>query len=193
MSDLSWDVLQKLHDQFAAIAIAIFNNGEEVAPQLFLLRPDSTGQGAMAALPPEMMRQFFGAEGGKDQLARLLESVLTEGHPLRQQVKEAAGFEPTVLVQVNEAWALLEPQEEDLEKLAAGGTLAKHPQRREVVLVALHTRFGSFPTYHLVEDKPHRHCVQGPMQRSDELAFKGRFSMQEAFGLSDSAHGKPAH
>lgn len=191
MPSPSWPALKKLHDHFARTAIAICNKGDEVAQQLFLVSPNEAGEPVkMAVMPPQMMRRFYGDDHGKDMFAEFLKAMLTEGHPIRQTFVEQMGFEPTVLVQICEAWAHQPKPGEPADDYVTGKKrVSQSPDRTEVVLVTLHLREGSVPVMHRIESHPHRHCVMGDFPRQQDVPyFGGRFAMQDAFKSDNPMH-----
>lgn len=189
MLPLNWTSLQKLHDHFATIAVALLNKEGAVNQQLFIVGLDKLRElGSIAVLPNEMMALFYRDETGKDLFAGFLKTMLTEGHPIRRTFIEQAGFEPVVLVQICEAWAH-QPKDSDFEDeyLTGKKRVSQSPARTEVVLITLHLREGSIPVVHPIETSPTRRCVRGDFPSQENMPlFSGRFAMQDAFGPEDS-------
>jgi hypothetical protein len=183
LTEPPWDAVRKVHDHFAASAIAVCNTGEEVAHQLMMVNCDDEGRILQfAALPSELMSLFFkDGTSGKDMFAMFIRSLMKQGSPIREQFSAAAGFEPRLLVFICEAWALQSSSEEDIKALRENGyCVSKHPKRTEVLQVMLHTATVSAMSMNIIESKPKRHCVPGKFPtREEALIFSGRFAMQD--------------
>lgn len=185
-----WAALKAIHDQFADTALALFNSGEEVQPQVLIVNTDAQGKvQGLAALPPEIMDEFFGdrKSNNRDHFAQFLKEMLAEGSALRKQFEQATGYAPSVLVQINEVWTV----KTSAEAAAKGFVVldvppSESPDRQEAVMLMLHTRAGSIPVVHFVESEPTRHCVRSDFPKeSERMEVGGLFSMQEAFGSQD--------
>lgn len=184
-----WESLKKIHDHFASVAIKCCDEGQEVAPQLFLVDALDSGEVRnMAVFPPEMVAFFFeNGVRGKDMFAQLLHDLLKPGHPTQEKTREQLGFTPRLLVHVCEAWASVGKSLEDME----GNYVppSQDPQRKECILVTLHMAGTSIPTMHVIETEPKRHAVKGEFPSPDTIPlFSGRLSMQDSFGPEGSVH-----
>lgn len=181
-----WDALKRIHDHFATHAATFVHSGAEVNPQLFLLRSDDSGKVVnMGFLDPETMHHFFRDEAGKEAFAEFLKLIFTHDSEVRLAFSQAQGFEPNLAVQVNEAWAVVpsERSQADDSGTVDGLRPSKHPDRRECLLVTVHTRLFSVPVMHAIEDKPARHVVPGVWPEEALVAlYRGRFAMQEMLG-----------
>lgn len=179
---VSQEVIKKLHDEYAMHAISIFNEGNEVCPQCFVISLDDDGNVAdIVATPPEMMAMFFGSQRGKDVFAMYLKDLLDDTSGVHQATKITLGFAPMVLVQINEAW-LRFADKDDLDETPP----SKHPDRQEAILVSIHTRANTTINHHKILDKPKRHAVFQELKMDQYIVVAGRFTMQDAFGSRDN-------
>lgn len=177
----SWAALKAVHDHFMRVTFDICARGEEIAPQLFVVRANSQGRIVkMLVLPPDVIGRFMSSDRSKDVFSEFLADLLTPGTPLREEILERMGTEPNLLVQVNEAWVSTLNSEE-----APQGTVrpSKDPNRKEAIVVTLHTPLMSIPVMHPIVDQPKRHATAGPFPAPEELQRTGgRFAMQEVLG-----------
>lgn len=177
---VSQKVIKTLHDQYSKIAISIFNDGNEVTPQCILIGLDDDVNVINAEpTPPELMRFFFGSEHGKNVFAIYLRDLLDDNHEVHQGAKTAFGFAPKAIVQINEAWMRM-ADKDGLD----GPPPSQHPDRKEVILVSIHTREGTTINMHKIMDQPKRHAVFSEIRFDGEAS--GRFAMQDAFGSRDN-------
>ncbi len=182
MTPVSQDLIKKLHDHYAHAAISIFNDEKEVVPQCFLIGVDGDGNVTdTEATPAKQMQMFFGSERGKDIFALFPKEMLDDTHEVHQITKKLLGFAPTVIVQVNEAWMRYAKK----DALYDGVAPSQHPDRKEVILISIHTRTGSIIGMHKIEAQPKRHAVFQEL-RMDQYTLGGRFTMQDAFGSTDN-------
>ncbi len=185
MQVLEWGALERVQEHFADIAISICNAGDEVSPQLFVVRANSQGRVVkMVSLAPQTVEVFFGNDAGKDAFGPFVKELLTEGSVIRTKFVKELGFEPNVFVQVNEAWAAAPSElEEYADGRINGLTPSQHPNREEILMVTLHLPAMSIPVLHRIVDKPKRHAVKGVFPSQAEARnFAGRLTMQDAFG-----------
>lgn len=177
MQAISWESLNKLQHQFSQQAINICNKGEDVSPQIFILElAQGTGKHKMVALDGELVHSFFNSDEGKEALSEFLKNMLEPGTKLRHSFETQTGFSPSVIVQINEAWVSMATSTRGLA--GPDGNLIRpslDPQRKECIMVLLHTARGSIPTVHIIESEPVRHCVRGE--------FPGPESLQNSMGL----------
>jgi len=172
MEDLNWDALNAVHDYALAQARV------DAPPQLLLLSTSPMGEVLhRAELPAEVMLKFLSmGAAGKYVLAKLMADVLTEGSFPRSLFHKEHGFYPNGLAQVNEAWVTEHPKDADTSNLPLP---SEDPNRREVLLVVVHTAARSVPAWHPIVEQPHRHVEPAPFPKEGDLVnVSGRFTGQ---------------
>jgi len=181
---LDWSALKAVHDRFAEVAFGYCAGGCEVKPMLFAVRADARGEVLdMMPMPERLMADAFRDERGKDAFARLLYALVADT-PHSRICNAALGWTPNVYVQINEAWWVVRTGARDVCT-----DLSKEPDRRECILINLHTRERSIPVKHEIVAEPMRHAVRGAFPTPLDIdSFSGRFSVQEA----NAQHG-PQH
>ena len=178
-----WEHLKNLHEQFVTKAIEIFNNGGDVTPQLFMVEMSDSGEiHHMAGCDPHSMHMLMSDETGKEMFAAFIRDMFDAESPVRIQMKEQK-FNPNVMIQINEAWMSMD---------ASFSKPQNDPERKECVLVTIHTEFGSIPVMHFIEDKPKRHVVKEEFPDESVLgSYKGRFAIEEV--KASDKKDKPLH
>jgi hypothetical protein len=152
---LSWKALKRLHDNFADSAIPFCNQGEGLAPEILVLFVGEDGDiERMFRLSPNAMQHFMSSSEGKEELAEAMRGFLNPEHELHRGVRDLHGFAPNAVIQVTEAW-LVKVTCANAKSLAEvehghvdGVPVSEHPARREVLLIAVHTREASIPVMH---------------------------------------------
>lgn len=177
----NWAALKAVHDHFMRVAFDICARGEEIAPQLFVVRANSQGRVVkLLALPPGLMGRFMDSDRGKDAFSEFLADLLTEGTALREEILGQMGNEPNLLVQINEAWMSTLGKDQSPE-----GSIrpSRDPNRQEIIVITLHTPERSIPVMHRIVDKPKRHAERGEFPSPEDLTHTGgRFAMHEVLG-----------
>ncbi len=179
-----WDTLAAVHEHFAAIASTLVSEGDEVSPQVFLLGVTGAPPFRMAPLPPAAMATFFGEPSGRDTLANFLRQAFQEGSQLRAMLTRDLGFEPNVIVQVNEAWVASPKDAAEAKELEQGNLrVSERDDKKEALLIVLHLQDYSIPCFHLISPGPPRSCALSPFPDPSMLdSFGGKLAMQDAPG-----------
>ena len=147
------------HDALARHLIQSFaKDGAVFSNILFVQLARPIARQPMAArsqpLDPRMTHEFMSTRQGRERLGQFLRSVLTAGTPERQSISRAIGFEPDVIVHMDEAWAA---RTHDMQE-ATNITPSQHQDRQEVVMIAIHHRWGGTITGTLpIINLPQRH------------------------------------
>lgn len=182
-----WDALAAIHDEYAKATSSILAQRGGIAPQLFVLEVDPTGEVLHgAATPPDIMYNGFRDEQGKEAFALMLKELLDPTSRLVRLVENDHQFKPNLLVQINEVWMVRRTAEEMAD--GDGKLPSECEDRQEAICVFLHTRAGTIPTMHPVQRKPNPHL------RLDKFGggfteVTGRMSMGDAFAKQGpSAH-----
>lgn len=184
-----WSVLESLHNHFAAVAVHMVNEGQEVSPQLFFLGLEAgMPPFVMAAVPPSLTHQFFRDDSGKNMLAQFLRHVFLPESELRASLAKELGFSPVVVVQISEAWMAKMKEGDDFKGYHSGQKrVSERTDRQEVVLVTLHLEHFSIPVMHPIEFGPPRQCKLASFpEKSAVPQYGGRLSMQE---INSTAQG----
>lgn len=132
-----------IHDFFAQQCVQNFKTAGTVYSNIYFLelaRPIKRQPMPRAAQPmdPRLTHEFMATPAGRGRLTAFLRDALTAGTPVRASLRQTLGFEPDVIVHVDEAW---ETQAATMEEAQAVRPSA-HPQRREVVMISIHHRWG---------------------------------------------------
>lgn len=170
---LCWDSLKRIHDHFASIAFDICAQGNEVEPQLFTL--DVTIDDPLSkivATSPAIVKSFLNSTRSKIALATLMKNLLNPQSKVAREHKNQHGFFPGLLVQINEAWM----------STKRNGTNHVAPSldsdRKEVLLIILHTCAMSIPVVHMIVSTPRRHCLSADFPAYDSVpGMKGSMNI----------------
>lgn len=168
--------LEAVYDELVPKVIELFNDGKLDASVLFVSMKDEEGAIAHIGGLPEGLVWAMSRLGGTKTIMQLAAQVLFEESPTRQAMLEAGIPRPDIVVHIGEAWCV----PGSLENPPAE-RLSEHPDRRSVVLFALHTVMGSTTqilpvdpatgqvTYSPYDSREEK--LRGPMQLA-ELAAK---------------------
>jgi hypothetical protein len=132
-----------LYEGFGSIAAGIVNDErDEVSPQLFMIKIEDVVENpetgvqkctSVAACDASSMQALM---ANKDKLAALIRKVLDHDMPDKKLNCEA-------VVHISEAWAATATQDE-VTRGYSGVAPSERPDRIDVLLVAVHTKFGSY-------------------------------------------------
>lgn len=167
---LDWHALEAVHDHFIGRAMELCAQDEH-PPVLIAVRARANGQvlGSMP-FPAEVIARLFEDEAGKAQMARLLLDLVADT-PMSRATWFLMGFVPDVLVQIHEAWWVMRPSAPAVRQ-----DLSQAPDRRECLVISLHTRAGTVPVMHEIVAEPTRHVVRAPFPAADAHGqWTGRF------------------
>lgn len=167
-----------IHDQLAKQAIQIFKQrGEVPSTILFLLLARPIQRRPVAArtkqMDPRLSNEFMASIEAKDSLTLFVSDALTAGSPVRESLKRSIGFEPDLVVHIAEAWA---GQAATMEEATAVAP-SQRPDRREVVMISIHHRWGGTVVNTLpIIPLPQRHVKFQPLP-SGVIAILGPMAM----------------
>jgi hypothetical protein len=172
---LSWRALETVHDQFFEMAAQICKR-EPHRPMLLAVIADESGIQRSEIFPPDIIGKFFKDESGKQAFSRLLLALFTDTS-IRWATAARMGAEPTLYVQITEAWFVRRTKEE-MEHYRGGAS--DQPDRRESLCIVLHTAAGSIMCNHEIVNEPTRHVERAPFPSPDCLddGTYGRFTVQ---------------
>jgi hypothetical protein len=183
MEDLTWTGIKALHDRALEAAQEVVAMGEEADPQLIICKakPDGELLGSYI-LPPYLTKAFFERGlAGKNAFAMVLHDMLVEDSETRTKFVAAMKFEPNALVQVNEAWATSHARDANLREVPAP---SEDPNRREVLMISVHTPTQTVPVLHNIAQNPRR-VVRGAFPEEGKGKYRGRFTKQSDYDIAD--------
>lgn len=170
---MEWPEMKALHDEVYEVMKGEVEHMPELPPQLMVLGEKTKKGGRHHYLVSEkLMRVFFSDDGGKDKMMYFIKSLLTEDHEIQTMFAPVFGFSPVCVVQINEAW--MGRHSGPGEKFVRP---SEDPNRKEVLLIVIHTPGLSIPTCHEIIPIPFRHLKRGEFPRGGE--FLGRMSLQD--------------
>lgn len=178
---ITQDEITNLYRILGGSAVKICNSGQDVAPQIFLVHAerDPDGKQPLGMLDPSMMNLFYGHGGrGKDLMMAFVKDAL-------------AGDTLSAVVAISEAWVLKAKSAEEMHRLHdSGDSIAEHPDRTEVLMVAVHTRERTWMQHSpiTVDESGARRCELLPLDFDSEIKFTGRMVIQD-----DGTPGSTTH
>lgn len=125
-----------VHDHFAKQPKKIIEvDNEECAPMVFgiQLKQDEPVMSKPLAVPPAIASSFMRSDDAKDIMMDFIGMLLTDT------------FQMDVVVHVSEGWMKMKPNP-DYEY----GDITADPKRKEVLLLALHTRDKTYNVVHVI-------------------------------------------
>jgi len=174
--EIDWNALRAVHDHFRDVGFLCVAEGEAY-PQFFAVQANAEGRITHLGAMPQII-EFMADEAGKEKFARMLPQLVGDT-PMHRSLSEAMGFEPNVFVQVAEAWVGYELKDGETYDVPP----CDQPNRREALVVILHTQASSVVVPHMIETQPTRHAVAHPFpQPGGPESWSGRFTMQQALG-----------
>jgi hypothetical protein len=156
MEDLTWAGIKALHDRaLEAAQEVVGTTGEEADPQLTICKVKPDGELISSyILPPHITKMFFERGlAGKNAFAMVLHDMFVEDSETRTKFVAANHFEPNAMVQVNEAWATSHSRDVNLREVPVP---SEDPNKREVLLISVHTPTQTVPVLHNIAQNPRR-------------------------------------
>lgn len=169
--------LEKIYAWAQQGALESFNEDGETHQQLFAVKLGQKpgDDPKIMAFDPRMMSVFYGSEQGKELLSGFMRDLLNRGSTMRNIFVSHGMPAPDVVVQISEAWTRSFTKEEN-DARDKKKAIADYDDRMEVILVALHTRDGTFAGFQPIDDNPRR-ATPGPLQI--DLEVRGRLTMRD--------------
>jgi hypothetical protein len=174
--------IEALYDFFAKRACEIFNERKQCMPQLALvsLGDDPGDIGALLMVDPCLVNALQESSGTKDALMMLVR-VLLANKGAEELDLVPLPRPPAAIVHVSEMWAL----DGDQQPPADGGSFENVPNRRELIMVTVHTKERSYPGVCPIDGAGDaRTATYQPLAQGGE--WRGRF-----FSIHDD--GTPGH
>ena len=169
--------IRAIYEQFTERACATFNKRKECPPQLALV---ALGEqpGDVAAemfIDSNLVNELQRNARSKDALMKIIRFLLANPAGLAKFGIAPMPMPPAAVVHVTEMWMLKADHApgEDRDK---AGNFADHPERREAILVAVHTRERSYPGVSFIEGTgDNRIATAGPFLEG----MTGRLTVQD--------------
>jgi hypothetical protein len=156
-----------LATHWAKTAISLANEGQEVAPQVFLvqLKPETM----VAAIEPETVWRWHTA-GHAREAASALASFFDASSPNVQQLKHQ-GFEVQALVRIFEAWVAVPQTPQELQALKDGVRPSEMATRREAIVLEIRTAYDTWIWPHFYfEHEGRRECIFSDFPEEADLS-----------------------
>lgn len=185
-TELDAAALEAIKEHFREITFDICAAGEEILPQLMAIRTDAEGRMTGWAALPQFGLLFTEGRRGAAMFSRCLPLLVRADSPLHRYIAEAIGFDPVVFVQINEAW--MAPATEEEMNDPNRTPPSERADRREAILIALHTHARTYPWGYEIVAEPTRHAVMPPMLEPGPWIVGGRMTMQESAGTEGTTH-----
>lgn len=172
---------------FAERAVELFNERGECLPQLMALwLGDEPGMlRDVFVIDPRLVNAMQRDDQAKDSLAILIR-VLLAGMAIPPLGIEESEDPPRLVAHVTEAWSLVQhdaPKDATPEEIRAAALgpheqVKDHPQRREVIMVSIHTAARSYHGLCPVVDEAGKRVAKFEPLRNDGM-WHGRFTHQQ--------------
>lgn len=156
---------ETLVNKAMADAVSAFNAAGELRPSVEIVRFEvKGGEIVTQTIPLDGAHRYFGYDGGKDDLAQLLQSLYV-----------AAGDAHTVgALVVHEAWLRVAKMDQPVLDLTVPPSMA--PDRQEALVCSLNMSNGDNYTHFLIVDPVSRKVAFEPFSVVDGVATGTRFS-----------------
>lgn len=156
-----------VYDHFARMAVDIFNDRAEFLPKLFAVYLNASHEKItdIALIDSLIVIEFF-RNHERGRLLQLFVRTMLEQPGLLDDKTRLPNF----IVQINEAWQV----RSNCPKQT--GPLSEHPDRREVILVMLHSLDATAIGHCPIHDAPNRHAEYAPLGKYTTIG--GRMTMR---------------
>lgn len=135
------DDFRLIYDSLAQKAVENFNAHGELVPvilEVVLNEPGKLPQ-VTPVNPAFVFEMFNEGAAGMERLGQLVRLALTRGSPMREAMVSAGVTPPDLLVQINEAWVRSVTGKSPHDVPRDGIPPSEHPDRKEAILVLIHT------------------------------------------------------
>lgn len=140
-------VIGQFYERLGGGAVSIVNSGVEAEPMVFLIALDEFGKAlSFDAMPPELVNRLQRDAHSKEGLAAFMRAQL-------------ASRNADLIVHITETWMLaFDPKDETSmrrykEIMSGGVRVGQMRQRKEALMVAMHTREGTCAAFMPIEDR----------------------------------------
>lgn len=138
IKQFSIESYEKVYNSFASKIVQMFNQEEELHPQIFFVSLDEQEEsrvGQIVQLDPDIVASMHTPEG-QEAMWTLLTECVTDGSEARDIVLRHFGIEPDIVIHATACW--IAPESED--ELPPSYS----PDSSEILLVSVHTPLAVF-------------------------------------------------
>ncbi len=168
--------LKAIYEALTPKMVEHFNEDGELQPALLLISmsPEEGEIADIESVPHELTKAMQETSQSKDFMMAVIAGILRSESPLRAALLEAGYSRPDVVAHITEAWQVMGNSATTLN----GRAVSEHPDRTEVLLLAMHTVFGT-TTHWLPIDAATRKAMAQPYAVDETLRMGGRMQMAE--------------
>ncbi|SRR5258705_9010392 len=156
--DLLVKCVEDIYEHYARTAVKNFNQDGQCFPQLHALWCDP-GQGEITnivVIDSRLVIKFFEDSTMKQAMMLFVDGMLTLPPPTRVDEDRPADF----VVQISEAWAVTRQSKAAADAVTAPSKCA---DRREVIIISVHSKNRTFSGACPIHDAPTRHAEYNGM------------------------------
>lgn len=178
---VEWEFLEHFHNHIAPQACAVFNETGNLPPQMYAVGVDAENRMCVLVVPPDLVGTLFSSPEAKDAQMGFVKSLLNQDGAEHKHIRETEGVAIDAVFALSEAWIV----EKSVPKGAAipqNIIPSESPDRKEVLLVMVHTEHYSFSVSHPVSADKNRQATLAPFPAKESLPFyTGRMTVQDDY------------